>query len=331
MPRGKKGGGGEGEMTRGKGAPASPTANPRTILSKFAKGKDALTSKAGGLAVNCGVDVAVVCKGPGAAADLDCWPSKEAAGAMVRRYSALAPEQRAAHKEDLAAHLARQLAVERDKLARAREGGVAGALGSWDGSLEGVSTERLRELLAFIEGSLVAAKSRGLKPPAPLRGAADRATLLPGLVHDGEPAGGGSVSATDNRVPPRGEAVADGGGLAPPPPSKNPNAGDLAVAAADAGDEVQMLQPPGSAAAANAKWMRGLVDDLKKRPQPYNPAPRAAGIKYIKVGRSVMELEAYDFIRFDLGMPPPCVAPNSLDGDGEPLRLWSWGNTMPPP
>ncbi|CAL4953102.1 unnamed protein product [Urochloa decumbens] len=314
---------GEGAMTRGKGAPARPTVNPQTpLISKLV----ALKRKAEAMAVNCSVDVAVVCKGPGAAADLDCWPSKEAAGAVVRRYSALAPAQRAAHKEDLATNLAHQLAEERDKLARAREGGVAGALGSWDGSLEGVPAERLRELLAFIEGSLVAAKSRGLKPPAPLRGAADRATLLPGLVHDGEPAGGGSVSATGNRVPPRGEAGAGGGGPAPPT-GKNPNAGE-AVAAADAGDEVQILQPPGG---GGAEWMRGLVDDLKKRPPPYNPAARAAGIKYIKVGRSVMELDTYDFIRFDLGMPPPCVAPNPLAGDGEPLRLWSWGNTMPPP
>ncbi|CAO2195639.1 unnamed protein product [Urochloa humidicola] len=313
-------------MTRGKGAPARPTVNPRTLLAKYAKDKDTLTRKAEGLAVKCGVDVAVVFKGPGATGDLDCWPSKEAAGAVVRRYGALDRAHRAAHTEDLAAHLARQLAEERDKLARAREGGVAGALGSWDGSLEGVPAEKLRELLALIEGSLAAAYSRGLKPPAPLGGAADRATLLPGLARDGGPAGGGSVPATDNGVPPRGEA----GGLAPPP-SKNPNAGAEAVAAGDAGDEVQILQPPGGAGADDAEWMRGLVDDLKKRPPPYNPAARAAGIKYIKVGRSVMEREAYDFIRFDLGMPPPCIAPSPLDGDGEPLRLWSWGNTTPPP
>ncbi|CAO1942749.1 unnamed protein product [Urochloa humidicola] len=319
-------------MTRGKGAPAIPAVNPRTLLSKYAKDKDTLTRRAEGLAVNCGVDVAVVCKGPGAAGDLDCWPSREEAAAVVRRYSALAPARCAAHTEDLASHLARQLAEERNKLARAREGGVAGALGSWDGSLEGISTERLREMLALIEGSLVAAKSRGLKPPAPLRVAADRATLLPGLVCDGEPAGGSSVSATGNGMPPRGEAAASGGGLAPPP-SKNPNAGAEAVVAGDAGDEMQILQPPGAAGGDDAEWMRGLVDDLKKRAPPYNRAARAAGIKYIKVGRSVMELDTYEFIRFDLGMPPPCIAPNPPDGDGdgEPLRLWSWGNTMPPP
>ncbi|CAO1946993.1 unnamed protein product [Urochloa humidicola] len=309
-------------MTRGKVAPARPAVNPQTLLSKYAKDKDTLTGRAEGLAVNCGVDVAVVCKGPGGAVDLDCWPSKEVAAAVVRRYSALAPAQRAAHTEDLAAHLARQLAEERDKLAR--------ALGSWDGSLEGVSAERLREMLALIEGSLVAAKSRGLKPTAPLRVAADRATILPGLVRGGEPAGGGSVPATDNRVLPRGEAAASGGGLAPPP-SKNPNAGTEAVAAADAGDEMQILQPPGAAGADDTEWMRGLLDDLKKRPSPYNRAVRAAGIKYIKVGRSVMELDTYEFIRFDLGMPPPCIAPNPPDGDGEPMRLWSWGNTMIPP
>ncbi|OEL16319.1 hypothetical protein BAE44_0022660 [Dichanthelium oligosanthes] len=336
-------------MTRGKGGPMRAAVSPHERLAWFARRKETLRKKAEELGSLCGVDVAVVCTDPGGAGDPYCWPSREAASAVARRYSALEPAERAKHTEDHAAHVVRRLAEERDKLARVREGGVAGALGSWDGSLEGVSEEKLRELLASIEGSLVAAKNRVLKLQAPLGGAADRATFLPGLVHEDEATEEDSVSATDNGVPPRPqprcEADAGGGGGLGPPRSKNPNSANAAVpvdadeevvaenivTAEDAGDEVQILQPPGDADPDDAEWMRGLVDDLKKRPQPYNPAGYAAGIEYINVGRFLMERDAYDFIRFDLGMPPPCIEPNSPDDDGEPLKLWSWVNTMPPP
>ncbi|KAG2593768.1 hypothetical protein PVAP13_5NG012612 [Panicum virgatum] len=307
-------------MTRGKGGPMRAAVNLRDPLARFMKRKDGLKRKAEALATRCGVDVMVVCTGPGGRGDLDCWPPKEAANEVARRYSALDPSQRAKHTEDLAADVARRLAEERDKLARALEGGVAGALGSWDGSLEAVSEERLQELLASIEGSLVATKNRVLELQAPLGGAADRATFLSVLVHDEDTVG----IFVPPRPQPRGEADAGGGGL-PPPPSKNPNSPN----AEDAGDEVQILQPPRDAD-ADAEWMRGPVDGIKKRPQPYNPAAYRTRIEYISVGRFVMELDAYEFIRFDLGMPPPCIAPKPLDDDdGEPLKLWSWDNTMP--
>ncbi|XP_072149984.1 uncharacterized protein [Setaria viridis] len=323
---------GEGAMNRGKVGPTRATASPRDLLAKFARRKDVVRKKADELATRCAIDVAVICTGPGGAGDLDCWPSKEAASEVLRRYSALAPAHRARHTEDLAALVARQLAEERDKLVRAREGGVALALGSRDGSLEGLSEDKLRELLAAIEGSQVDAKNRILMLQAPLGGAVDHATLSRGLVHEDEATQEDSVSATDNGVPPRGEAAAGGGGLGPPP-SKNPNSPNAAmpvgkeivaeniVTAKYDGGEVQILQPPGD---ADAEWMRGLVDDLKKRPQPYDPAAYAAN-----VGWFVMERDAYDSIRFDLAMPPPCIAP--MDDDGEPLKLWSWENTMPPP
>ncbi|KAG2602821.1 uncharacterized protein LOC120709019 [Panicum virgatum] len=305
-------------MTRGKGGPVRAAVDPRYCLVRFMKRKEVLKRKAEALATRCAVDVAVLCTGPGGRGDLDCWPSKEAANEVARRYGALDPAQRAKHTEDHAANVARRLAEERDKLARAREGGVAGALGSWDGSLEAVSEGRLLELLASIEGSLVATKNRALELQAPLAGAADRATLLSVLVHD--------EGTVDIFVPPRGEADAGGGGLGlglPPPPSKNPNSPN----AEDAGDELQILQPPRE---ADARWMRGLLDGIKKRPQPYNPAAYDTRIESISVGGFMMKLDAYEFMRFDLGMPPPCIAPNPLDDDdGEPLKLWSWGNTMP--
>lgn len=323
-------------MNRGKVGPTRAAARARDLLAKFAKRKEAVRGKARELASRCDIDVAVVCTDPGGAGDLDCWPSKEVASEVFRRYGALSPEHRAKHTEDLAAVVARELAEERDKLVRAREGGPLMALGSRDGTLEGMSEHKLRELLAAIECSQVDAKKRILMLQTPLAGAVDHATLSRGLVHEDEATVEDSVSATGDGVPPRGEAAASGGGLGLPP-TKNPNSPNAAmpvgkevVAAENDGGEVQMLQPPGDADAdADAEWMRGLVDDLKRSPQPYDPAEYAAN-----VGWFVMERDAYDSIRFDLGMPPPCIAPIDDDNDGgggEPLKLWSWDNTMPPP
>jgi len=196
-------------MTRGKGGPVRAAVDPRYCLVRFMKRKEVLKRKAEALATRCAVDVAVLCTGPGGRGDLDCWPSKEAANEVARRYGALDPAQRAKHTEDHAADVARRLAEERDKLARAREGGVAGALGSWDGSLEAVSEGRLLELLASIEGSLVATKNRVLELQAPLGAAADRATFLSVLVHDEDTVG----IFVPPRPQPRGEADAGGGGL----------------------------------------------------------------------------------------------------------------------
>lgn len=344
-------------MPRRTGGPTrgTATATAAARLAKFAKRKETLRNKAGELVTRCSVDVAVVSTGPDGVGDLDCWPSKEAVQAVVRRYNALEPAERARLKEDLADHVVSEVAEEREKLTRTREGGVAAAFGSYDGFLQGMSEEKLRELLASVEGALVAARDRVLKLRAPPGGAADRATLSPGLVHDREAAEEDSASATNNVVPPpteppRGEADAGGGGLGPPPSGKGPNSPNAVpvdageeegvaeniVTGEDPGDEVHILQPPGDgdADADDAEWMRSLIDDLKKPPQPHDPAANTAGIEYINVGNSWMERDAYDFIRFDLGMPPPCVAPNYLDdddGDGEPLKLWSWDNTMPPP
>lgn len=339
-------------MVRGKGGPPRGAVGPGDHLARFAKRKDGLKKKAEELATRCAVDVAVVCTGPGGAGDPDFWPSKEAASEVLRRYGALSPSQRAAHMEDHAALAARRLSEEREKLVRAGDGAVASALGSWDSSLEGVSEEKLRELFASIQGSLVAAKNRALKLQAlaPVGGAADRLTFLPALVHKDEVTEEDSLSATDNEVPPRpppwGEADAGGGGLGQPPTKnpKSPNAvpveadkevvAENIVTTEDAGGEVQILQPPGDATVAaadddDAEWLQGLINDLRKKPQPYKPAAYAAGVERIRLGRFVMERDAYNFIRFDIGMPPPSIAPNSLDDDGEPLKLWSWENTMP--
>jgi DNA-directed RNA polymerase subunit F len=93
-------------------------------------------------------------------------------------------------------------------------------------------------------------------------------------------------------------------------------------------DEVQITQkqPPGEGDDDDdATWMKELVEDLKEKPEPASKsaAPYDAGmIKYINVGGYVMEQDAYDFIRFDLGMFPPSLEPESPVYD-EPLQLWS--------
>jgi hypothetical protein len=92
-------------------------------------------------------------------------------------------------------------------------------------------------------------------------------------------------------------------------------------------DEVQRTQkqPPGDDDDDDATWMKELVEDLKEKPEPASrsAAPYDAGmIEYINVGGYVMEQDAYDFIRFDLGMFPPSLEPESPDYD-EPLQLWS--------
>lgn len=270
-------------MPRGKAGRTSATATPHARLPNFAKRKETLRNKAGELVTRCNVDVAVACTGPGGVGDLDCWPSK---AAVVRRYNALQPAERGRLKEDLADHVASEVAKEREKLTRTRESGLANAFGAYDGSLEGMSEEKLRELLASIEAALVAARGRVLKLRAPPGGAADRATLSPGLVHEHEAAEEDSASATNNvvpppREPPRGEADAGGGGLGPPPSGKDrnpPNAVPVdageeevvtenIVTGEDPGGEVQILRPPGDADADDTEWMRSLVDDLKKKPQ----------------------------------------------------------------
>ncbi|KAK1669048.1 hypothetical protein QYE76_057207 [Lolium multiflorum] len=98
-------------------------------------------------------------------------------------------------------------------------------------------------------------------------------------------------------------------------------------------DEVERTQkqPPGDDI-EDAGWMKQLVEDLEEKPEPTRgsaaPYDVAGMIEYINVGGYVMERDAYDFIRFDLGMFPPSLEPESPDCD-EQLRLWSWDNSYP--
>ncbi|TVU36084.1 hypothetical protein EJB05_17997, partial [Eragrostis curvula] len=285
------------------------------------------------------------------------------------------------HAESL--DLERRLLEAREKLDRVQATGVAAALGSWDGSLEGIGEEELRELLASIDVSLeaAAARSRDQERQPRSGGAADSARILPGPARadvvtaetSGPVRARGARKAAPRRRPRRGKADAGGGvpglprGENPKPPNAAPLVADQVAAAlgasgvprrlcdvdagggvleenpgagapnaaplvaddAAAGDDVQILQPPDAAAAADddddAKWMRDLVEALKENPTPSNAAPYCSETEYLYMGGSVMERDAHDFIRFDLGMPPPCIGPDSPEpDDGEPLNLWPW-------
>ncbi|XBI31039.1 hypothetical protein VPH35_054664 [Triticum aestivum] len=98
-------------------------------------------------------------------------------------------------------------------------------------------------------------------------------------------------------------------------------------------------QPRGAADDDDAARMKQLVEDPKEKTaaaddaaarmeqaveKPVPTAPFDPGlIEHINVGGYVMERDAYDFIRYDLGMPPPSLEP-------EPRRLWSWDDSSFP-
>jgi hypothetical protein len=67
------------------------------------------------------------------------------------------------------------------------------------------------------------------------------------------------------------------------------------------------------------------VEALKESSTPSNAGPLGSETEYLHMGGGAIEREAYDFVCFDLGMPPPCIAPDSPEPyDSEPLKLWSW-------
>ncbi|KAK3166294.1 hypothetical protein QOZ80_1AG0043970 [Eleusine coracana subsp. coracana] len=345
---------------------------------KFTRRKEAMKKKARELVTRCGVEVAMFCAYPG---DLLTWPSKQAVLAAARRFNALPPEEREENSEDFADHCAGRLGVERDKLARTQAGGLTGAFGSWDGSLEGMPVEKLRGLLASIDASLAAVRSRAaaLEQQPQNGGAPDCDRLPPGPVDVDE-----AAAETSTSVRARGatnEADADGDVSAPPReenPTKAPNAAaplfadqvtaensasstapgagngvqrrrlceadalelpleaspgtpnavaplvaDDAEEGGDERDDVQILQPPGD---ADHEWMRDLEEALREIPSPSNAAPYWSEAEYVHLGRGfAMERDAYDFICFDLGMPPPYIGPDWPDlDDDEPIQLWSW-------
>lgn len=232
-----------------------------------------------------------------------------------------------------------------------REGGIAAAFGPWERALDGMSEEALREQLDSIEVAqeqeATRSRMRELQRPQPDESVAENSVAgeeaatpasgevmgklkqLPGGVEDSpwmkrlamedlkEKPGPAKGNAAPCDIEHNNVAGEEDASVEVQARQKQPQ---------DA-DEVQRTQkqPPGDDD-DDAAWMKELVEDLKEKPQPASgsAAPHDAGmIEYINVGGYVMEQDAYDFIRFDLGMFPPSLEPESPDHD-EPLRLWSW-------
>jgi hypothetical protein len=330
-----------------------------------------MKKKAQEIVALCNVDVAIIVSACGGRVLM--WPSKELALATCWRFNALPPEEQERNTENAADLAGRELGEEVDKLVRAQDGGVAGALGSWDGCLEAMTVEKLRELLTSIDASLAAAESRALKlvEGQPQSGAApDCDRVPPGHVHAGEVTAGSSVSVrasgASNRVgrrldeadaggdvsapvleqtpgepnaaspvayqvtaedsvpapagcawsgvPPRPCEVGVGGDALELPQEANPGTPSaaplVAVDAPEGGDEsegVQFLPVPSDD--DDAEWTRSLVEALKESSTPSNAGLLCSETEYLYMGGGAIERDAYDFICFDLGMPPPCIAP----------------------
>jgi hypothetical protein len=230
-----------------------------------------------------------------------------------------------------------------------REGGIAAALGPSERALDGLSMEALRELLASVEASQKATRSRirQLQPQSDESVAENSVSVADEEAGTGTPASG-EVQGKLRQLPEDlTEKPEPANGNAAPYDTEMIEIERINVAGEEDAsvqvrgrqkqpqdaDEVQRTQkqPPGDDV-EDAAWMKQLVEDLKEKPEPArgsDAAPYDAGmIEYINVGGYVMERDAYDFIRFDLGMFPPSLEPESPDCD-EQLRLWSWDNSYP--
>ncbi|KAM0931237.1 hypothetical protein ACQ4PT_000322 [Festuca glaucescens] len=339
-----RGGGRTGRGTgRGRAVTRPVADGPPERQAAFEARKSGLMEKALELAEMEDAAVAVVCSGIDGLGGADSWPSVEGAGAVAELFHELPEEIRSTGGH--ASHVKGLRDAQSSKLAVVREGGIAAALGPWERALDGLSVEALRELLASIEASQKATRSRiqQLQPqsdesvaensvsvadeeagtPASSEVQGKLRQLPEDLTEKPEPANGNAApydTGMTERINVAGEEDAS---VQVRRRQKQPQ---------DA-NEVQRTQkqPPGDDV-EDAAWMKQLVEDLKDKPESArgSAAPYDAGmIEYINVGGYVMERDAYDFIRFDLGMFPPSLEPESPDYD-EPLRLWSWDNSSYP-
>jgi hypothetical protein len=285
--------------------------------------------------------VAVVCSGIDGLGGADAWPSVEGARAVAELFHELPEEIRSTGGH--ASHVEGLRDARSSRLAEVREGGIAAALGPWERALDGLSVEALREVLASIEASQKATRSRIrlLQPQSGESVAENSVSVADEEAGTGTPASG-EVQGKLRQLP---EDLEPANGNAAPYDAGMIERVNVA-GEEDAGvqvrrrhkqpqdaDEVHRTQkqPPGDDV-EDAAWTEQLVEDLKEKPEPArgSAAPYDAGmIDYINVGGYVMERDAYDFIRFDLGMFPPSIEPESPDCD-EPLRLWSWDNSSYP-
>ncbi|XP_071683723.1 uncharacterized protein [Lolium perenne] len=345
-----------GGRVRGRGtgrgrAVTRPVADgPPERQAAFEARKAGLMEKALELAEMEDAAVAVVCSAIDGLGGADAWPSAEGARAVAELFHELPEEIRSTGGH--ASHVQGLRDAQSSRLAEVREGGIAAALGPSERALDGLSVEALREVLASVEASQKAARSRirQLQPQSDESVAENSVSVADEEAGTGTPASGevqGKLrqlpeDLTEKPQPANGNAAPDDTEMIEIERINVAGEEDASVLqvrrrqkqAQDA-DEVQRTQkqPPGDDVEEDAAWMKQLVEDLKEKPEPARgsaaPYDVAGMIDYINVGGYVMERDAYDFIRFDLGMFPPSIEPESPDCD-EPLRLWSWDNSSYP-
>uniref|UniRef100_A0A453G9T0 MADS-box domain-containing protein n=1 Tax=Aegilops tauschii subsp. strangulata TaxID=200361 RepID=A0A453G9T0_AEGTS len=332
------------------GAPARPiaaipVADGGNRRMAFEVRKAGLMRKAKELAEMADAPVAVLCSGLDGQGALQCWPSTETARAVVAQFLALPKEARIVF--DHVNYVAGVRDVQRSRLARVRAGGLAAALGPWESPLDGMSEDALRELLASVDKSLDATRSRIRRLQTQRR-----ESVAENFVVAGEGHASGEVQGTQRQ--PRGAATAPGA-------ARKKQLVEKPAAADGAARRKQLLKDPKekpAAADGAARWKQ-LLKDHKEKPaaaanvdaarrkqllegpkeKPVRAAPFDPGMieHYINVGWYVMERDAYDFIRYDLGMLPPSLEPEPPEPDyDQPLRLWSWDDSSfpqsaPPP
>ncbi|KAL6641292.1 hypothetical protein ACP70R_019473 [Stipagrostis hirtigluma subsp. patula] len=136
--------------------PMTLIGNARARARTFAQRKEGLKKKAHELATLCGVDVAVVCAGPGCGGGgaPEVWASREG---VIERYRALPAEERVRHTH--LGYAEGELGKERAKLARVRQAGPD-ALPPWDAALDGMSLEEVRAVLASVDAAIRATAER---------------------------------------------------------------------------------------------------------------------------------------------------------------------------
>ncbi|VAH67526.1 unnamed protein product [Triticum turgidum subsp. durum] len=303
MPRalGGKGRGRIGAPTRP--IAAIPVADGGNRRMAFEVRKAGLMRKAKELAEMADAPVAVLCSGLDGQGALQCWPSTETARAVVGRFLALPKEARIVF--DHANYVAGVRDVQGSRLARVRTGGLAAALAPWESPLDGMPEDALRELLGSVGKSLDATRSR-IRRLQTRR----RESVAENFVVAGEGHASGEVLGT--RRQPRDAATAPG-----------------------AARKKQLVEKP--AATDGAARMKQPLEGPKEKPVRAAPFDPGMIEYYINVGGYVMERDAYDFIRYDLGMLPPSLEPEPPEPDyDEPLRLWSWDDSSfpqsaPPP
>ncbi|KAK3160802.1 hypothetical protein QOZ80_1BG0064760 [Eleusine coracana subsp. coracana] len=191
---------------------ASSWRTARACAAAFGKRKVGLKKMASELSILCGVRVALVCSGGGAAAQPDVWESE---AGVLDAYRALPAATRAAHTHRAYAEVEAGKAAA--KLARVRQEGPP-ALARWDKALDGADAEEARRVVERIDAAMEAVEARARALGVPVMPVGEECGLLEGVapLSHAAPLEGGGSSFVDAQGYPLGVVQGDGdayGGL----------------------------------------------------------------------------------------------------------------------